>query len=308
MNKYEDNALEAVNGYMKRYLKYAFHMQETKYEEDEQYKAVILKLIHSIEKGLSVQRYQYGAGKQAVKQLISVLESYSDKYDVTGEEYRTALCACNQYVKKNEKKTDIKEIREDLQKLPGNANKLAGVRSCLHSKPGDKFDEIITERKSVRHFSKKPVELDRIYKAIDLVKYTPSASNRQGWKVRIIKNELIKKEILINQNGNKGFGEEIDKILLVTYDLRYTNIDREWHQAFIDGGMYAMSLLYALQYMDIASIPLSASLSIEQEENARNLLHIEEAEVLIIYIGIGNYAEEYKVPLSNRRTMEIEVI
>ena len=308
MTKYKDDALKAVKKYMRRYLKFAFNMQAAEFEEEAQYKAVILKLIHSIEKGLSVQNYRYGAGKQAVQQMIGILKNYSEKYNIEGTEYRTALCVCDLYVKKNKNKVDIEEIEAELNDLPGVPNELAGIEERIYSEAGKRFDEIVRERKSVRHFSKVPVELDRVYKAINLARYTPSACNRQGWKVRIIQNELIKNEVLINQNGNRGFGTEIDKLLLITYDLRYINIAREWHQAFIDGGMYAMSLLYSLQYMNIASVTLSASLTMEQEDNVRNLLHLNEAEVLIVYIGIGNYAEKYQVPLSNKKPTEIEVI
>lgn len=308
MTKYEDDALKAVKKYMRRYFKYAFNMQAAEFEEEDQYKAVILKHIHSVEKGLSAQNYRYGAGKKAVQQMIGILKNYSEKYNIEGIEYRTALCVLDLYVKKNKNGGDIEEIEAELKDLPGVANELAGTENRIYSEAGKRFDEIVRERKSVRHFSKVPVELDRVYKAIDLARNTPSACNRQGWKVRIIQNELIKNEVLINQNGNKGFGNEIDKLLLITYDLRYINIDREWHQAFIDGGMYAMSLLYSLQYMNIASVTLSASLNTEQEDNVRNLLNLNEAEVLIVYIGIGNYAEKYQVPLANKKPTEIEVI
>lgn len=308
MTKYKDDTLKSVKKYMRRYFKYAFNMQLAEFEEEDQYKAVILKLIYSVEKGLSVQDYRYGAGKKAVQQIIEILKDYSEKYNIEKIEYRTALCVCDLWVKKNKNMVDIEEIEAKLNDLPGVANELAGIENRIYSEAGKRFEEIVRERKSVRHFSKVPVELDRVYKAIDLARYTPSACNRQGWKVRIIQNELIKNEVLINQNGNRGFGNEIDKLLLITYDLRYINIEREWHQAFIDGGMYAMSLLYALQYMNIASITLSASLYMEQEDNVRNLLHLNEAEVLIVYIGIGNYAEKYQVPLSNKKPTEIEVI
>ncbi len=64
-----------------------------------------------------------------------------------------------------------------------------------------------------------------------------------GWKTVIITNKDGIQRILENPNGNKGFGNEIDKLLILTSDMRYFNWDREVFQPFIDGGMYAMSVI-----------------------------------------------------------------
>lgn len=162
------------------------------------------------------------------------------------------------------------------------------------------FKELLEKRHSVRHFSEKPVEKEKILEALEIAKHTPSACNRQGWKTYIIFDEETKRSLLANQNGNKGFGEEIKTLLAVTYDIRFTSIDREAFQGFIDGGMYLMGLLCALQYCNLASVPLSASLHIEQETLVRNMLGMEEQEILIGFIGAGDYAEEYEVTKSFR--------
>lgn len=160
----------------------------------------------------------------------------------------------------------------------------------------------------MRHFSSEPVDLRLVEEAVALAQHTPSACNRQGWRTIIVQDKAVLEKVLANQNGNRGFGQEFDKVLLVVADIRYFNRDRELFQPYIDGGMYAQSILNALHYKHIASCPLSASLHEEQEENIRKILSLEDAEVPIIIIGIGNYPEgECQTTRSERRQANIQV-
>ncbi len=161
----------------------------------------------------------------------------------------------------------------------------------------------------MRHFSDNPLDIEQVKKAVTLAQCTPSACNRQGWKSRIIEDKILLANLLENQNGNEGFGQEFDKLLLITADIRCFNRERELFQAFIDGGMYAQSILNALNYYHIASVPLSASLTEVQESNVRKLLNLHEAEVLIMFVGIGNYPDGVCLTTkSERRPAEIIVL
>ena len=53
---------------------------------------------------------------------------------------------------------------------------------------------------------------------------------------------------------------------------------------------------------------MSASLTKEQEENVRKLLKLDPAEVLIMFIGIGNYPDECQTTRSERKPAEYTVI
>ena len=98
------------------------------------------------------------------------------------------------------------------------------------------------------------------------------------------------------------------KLLIITADLCCFNFDREIHQAFIDGGMYAQSVLNALHFEGLGSVPLSASLSKEQEDNVREILNLKESEMLIMFIGTGKYPDECKTTMSARTKAVIEIV
>lgn len=167
---------------------------------------------------------------------------------------------------------------------------------------------MVTSRHSIRWFSDEKINEDTVKEAIRLAQYTPSACNRQGWQTILVSDQKTIVEILKNQNGNSGFGDRIQKLLLVTADLRYFNSDREIFQPFIDGGMYAQNVLNSLAYYGLASIPLSASLTSEQEKNVRRILRLDDSEELILFIGVGGYKSSNVTTRSKRRTAEIKVI
>lgn len=170
------------------------------------------------------------------------------------------------------------------------------------------YEEFIKNRHSIRHFLKSDIDEEVLKKALDLAQFTPSACNRQGWKTIVISNKNVIKRVLENQNGNEGFGHEFNKLLLVLGDLRYYNNDRELYQVYIDSGMYAQSILNSLHYYHIGSVPLSASLTSEQEKNVRKILQLNDAEILIMFIGIGNYPDKCITTLSTRRKANIKIV
>ncbi len=290
--------------YIKSFFKYAFVDGHCKTKE--QYDASITRLYHTIEKGLSYEDYRAGFGKPNVKFLLKSLEEYSDKFGCDDFTYRTALSCLKEYKRKNIEygyKDDV--INKRIENLKGDSNELGGTITIENNTSAIRsmnYEEFVKSRHSVRHFSTEPVKKEAIEKAIGLAQHTPSACNRQGWRTIVVEDKNVLENILKNQNGNRGFGQEIDKMLLVVADLRAQQKSRELHQVFIDGGMYAQSVLMALHYEGIATIPLSASLNTKQERNIRKFLNLHKAEQLIIFIGVGNYLDKTVTTRSERKT------
>ncbi len=222
----------------------------------------------------------------------------------------------NTYLSKNRQYCiENKTLENRIAHLGGCGNDLGGALAFTPLTSDEvkriNYKDFILDRHSMRHFSCESVEIDRVKSAIKLAQHTPSACNRQGWRCIIVSKRETIVETLKYQNGNRGFGQEFDKLLLVTADLRCFNQDRETFQAYIDGGMYAESILNALHFEHIASVPLSASLSKDQETKVRKILGLHDAEVLILFVGIGNYPDVCQTTRSERKPLmdaDIEVI
>ncbi len=300
--------------YLERFEKHAFVLGEPCVDA-QQYEAVITRLNNMIEKGLSYTEYRAGFGSANIEMLLGVLEQYGKDGCNTGAfAYRTALSTLHTYVEKNkEHGLEDLQLQERLDALEGEPNQLGGSLSFTPLSAAEvqslDYKQFAANRHSMRHFSGTPVEIPVLERAIALAQHTPSASNKQGWRCLIISDKAVLSEVLKNQNGNEGFGHEFDKLLVVLADLRYYYRDKELFQAYVDGGMYAQSILNALHYEHVATVPLNACLQKEQEENVRNILKLDDAEILILFIGVGNYPEVCQTARSERRPVhEVQVI
>ena len=149
------------------------------------------------------------------------------------------------------------------------------------------FSALALSRSSVRNFLEKPISQEEVTAAVHLAQRTPSVCNRQCWRVHVFSTPEDKALVLNYQNGNAGFGHMAANILLVTADLRTFVSSGERNQAFIDGGLYAMSLMYALQARGIASCPLNLGLSFQMDHGLRKAAKIPSHENLIMMIAIG---------------------
>lgn len=295
-----------------RFLDNAFGLKNN-VDTFEQLEGRITKVYHSLEKGFSYQEFRFGFGEGVILELLEMLDIYNDKnYPREEHVYQTALSNLYKYIEIHEENGyDVHELRDRVSKLGETESKNGGVnwisRESVFKDSKSNFKEFSLSRHSVRDYAAEPVQMELVEEAIRLAANTPSACNRQPWKVRIVEDEKLKKTIQMNQNGNRGFGDYIDKFLIITTDVSYYAKNRERNQANIDGGMYAMNLLYSLHYHDIATVSLSASLGIKQELNLRNAFKIEDSENFIMFIGIGNYINEFKVPISARRAPKYQI-
>ena len=303
--KCEDNECRLKSEeHLKRFISYSF--TGNKCIDERQYCSVITRWYHTIEKGLAYVNFRKGFGQKNIEALITSMENYlSDGFSVDGFTYRTGLSVLEAYKEKNIKYGYHNEqLYSRIDCLPGISNNLGGIIEFTPPSVNElkemNYSEFVKSRHSMRHFSNEPVDMEALKRAIELAQFTPSACNRQAWRTVVVCNKPLISNILGNQNGNEGFGHEFDKLLLVISDNRCFNRDRELFQVYIDGGMYVQSILYALHYEGIASVPLSAALRREQEKNIRELLRINDAEELILFIGIGNYPNKCQSTKSTR--------
>lgn len=166
------------------------------------------------------------------------------------------------------------------------------------------FEDLISQRHSVRVFTDKHISDEEINKAVGLAQHTPSVCNRQCWRVHVFTTEGDKNKILQHQNGNQGFGYLADRVLLITADLRSFFTSGERQEASVDSGMFAMSLILSLESMGIASCCLNLCLDAGKENALRKTALLSKWEKPIMLIVIGYPPKSLKVAVSARKTTE----
>lgn len=166
------------------------------------------------------------------------------------------------------------------------------------------FSQLVTARRSVRHYSDEPVALSVIEEAARLAQQSPSVCNRQGAKVWWVLQRSKIDEILLLQNGNRGFGHLAQALLIVTCDLSIFEGSKERNQAFIDGGLFAMSMLYGLTYKGLGACPLNWCADSARDKNLHRLTNIPDSNQVIMLISVGHLPDKFSVAVSQRHELK----
>ncbi|HQA75252.1 nitroreductase family protein [Flavobacterium sp.] len=268
---------------------------------------VIVLLYHVIEKGLTMPNMKLGFGKEKLIQLIDECNSYHLKYDISNTQFIHALGVIQEYKYVHSQNNFELEAGLDL-KIDSLLNKTSTIpqveqisenKNNYFSQIYSSFDLFSQSRKSIRSFEG-TVEMAKIYEAIALAQNTPSTCNRQPVRVHVVENKEKIQQVLEIQKGNRGFGHLVDKAIVVTADLSIYQSAEERYTSYVDGGMHAMNLLYALHYHKIAACPLNWSKSPEEDLKLRATIKIPDSEVIILVIACGSVPEDFKIAASVR--------
>lgn len=273
---------------------------------------------HALEKGMSIGSVKVGFGKQKVKALLKDLQHYI--YIGGCKEFVDNACAIiHKYILFNQQVgADMHDIKSMLDGFSNknaieiNTKDEAGIYikhiAAVQTESKSSFDVFSQSRFSVRDFGKKKIDFDKVLGALKMCERTPSACNRQSYRIYVYKDESLKNKIFELQGGCKGFYDDMQVAILICGDQRGYNIN-ELHQVYVDGGIYAMNLLYALHYECLAAIPLTMGQKQGKLKEIKKLMNIPEYEMPCVLIGVGSYKDEYKVAVSKRKNfMEYTII
>lgn len=269
----------------------------------------LLRENHVIEKGMSLRNPRKGFGQQKVDALIKRLKKYLSVYGSIDKEFlRYPLSTIKTYIEYTEKNgTEIPILKakfEELELASGldKIETLAGIHNTtsaeIQSACNKDFESLLYSRHSIRYFSSEPVSRDTIIKALKLAQRTPSACNRQGWKSHVFEGEKSI-ELIKWQAGSRGFEEECRYSILVTADLK-AFLWHELHQAYVDGGLYAMNLINALHSLGLGCIPLSCGFEYEKLQQLERF-GIPENEVPILIVAFGHLQDCFNYAVSTRK-------
>lgn len=272
--------------------------------------ALIIKEAHALEKGFSLPEIRPGYGAAKIGELIALMRRYrSLGYDCQALAYRKAQSVFAEYLRYHERiGHDLGSLAEDLRPWADMECGIGGYRrvereELLRGARGD-FKECALSRCSIRDYAPQPVPLDDIREAVRIAQKAPSVCNRQDWRVFIVRDPERKRKILELQNGNRGFGTKADFVAVVTSDLRGFAGPGERNEAFVDGGLFSMSLLLAFHYKGIGACPLNWMVEPSTDQKLRHVLAIEPSEAIIMIIAAGGVPESVRIAKSARKPLE----
>jgi nitroreductase len=266
-----------------------------------------------IEKGLTMPESRMGFGRERIISLCRECLNFTEKYGQNDQQINHAIGVVFEYEEYHQSKNfkldedviaAIIRLRKSLKKEIERSSQIRTTRKEYFKNVKSSFKEFSNSRASVRNFNEEDVPLVKIHNALELARNTPSACNRQSWRTYVYTDKTKIAEILEAQGGNRGFGHLANKLIIIAGELGVFCYINERFQVYIDGGIYAMNLLYALHANEIGACIMNCSFDYEKEQEIKRLSGIKESEVLIVMIACGIPPEEFKIAVSPRYTLD----
>ncbi|TXH20807.1 MAG: nitroreductase family protein [Chitinophagaceae bacterium] len=306
-----------ILSYRYDYNRYLVNSDTPKQKSKTNLLSLIIRQYHVIEKGLTMPETKLGFGKGILADLILNSIEYIKCYDKSDIQIKQALSVIKEYTefhinKRFQLDTELLNQIAYVEDLFYDDNKAENIncyqkiltKESYFSKVNSSFSEFAKSRLSIRNYTDEDISIENMTNALKLAQTTPSACNRQTWRTYLISNKKDINDILTVQGGNRGFGHLANKLIVVTADTSFFCGSSERNQVFVDGGIYAMNLLYSLHFFKIAACILNCSNTIEKDRKLRELCKIKESEVFIAMISCGIPPENFKAAASPRYNLE----
>ncbi len=285
----------------------ALHGKRKFFEQESSVASILRRNIHRIEKGLiMVPRRDVFA----LEYIGETIDAYK-KYKETSNDDSTIQWAndvLSEYFKSIKKNNYLEEMyhkytldnegclfRENHPFKRGNPEIPVSYESLY------KLSKL---RRSVRWYKDIPVPNSEIDKAIELAKLSPSACNRQPYKLKIFNGDKnVIKEISSLPSGTHGFNHNFPVIVAVIGQLRnyYSEADR--HIIYIDSSLFAMSFSLALETLGLSSCIINWPEDVIAELDASKKLKLDSDERVIFFMSLGYADEEKLIPYSGKKSI-----
>lgn len=270
---------------------------------------------HALEKGLSHPHPRVPFGEYALGGILAALKNPEqgpddsralvacavareviDVHDAQGIELERQASSLERIIETGKLSSPV----EDVRPLVGARR---SVGEIVPSDLGEAFDQVTATRHSIRTFQSLAVPVDEIRQAISLAIRAPSSCNRQPWKVYLVENREIIRTLLELQGGLRGWGEPAC-LLTITSDSALYGNPYERHVPFVDGGLFAMTLVYALHTRGLANCMLNAAQPDHVASSVRRILGASFSEVIVCFIAVGYAKDDTVFPKSPRIPVE----
>ncbi|TMO69962.1 nitroreductase family protein [Pseudoalteromonas aurantia] len=274
---------------------------------------LIIRLYHTIEKGLSIRERKLEFALANVKLLQDKLLSYDG--DKSEAHIKSAIVTLAMYFNEHPDSglsENFTKERERFYKLTNtykldNINVGGGVKEHVETKRLDnEFAlKLVSSRKSIRDFdNSKSIEFEELVKVIDVAKMCPSACNRHAVKIYHSLDLEQNEKILELQNGSRTFRHNVPGLMVITSDLRYQEGVEERNLGYIEGGIWLMSLVNSLHLHNLSSCVLNWCVSPKVDRDLKYLLSIPSYHQVVGLIAFGYSNPVQNVPYSIRSNSE----
>ncbi|NJP41461.1 nitroreductase family protein [Oscillospiraceae bacterium HV4-5-C5C] len=153
----------------------------------------------------------------------------------------------------------------------------------------------IFNRRSVRQFTRQPVEADKIDKLLRAAMQAPSAANQQAWEFVVVQDRQRLAEVARTSPYAKPAAESSVAFILLADENRL-KVPTAWEQ---DMAAAAENLLLEAVHLDLGAVWLGAATSDIVMEKLRRLFNLPETLRPFAIIAAG-YPDGPQPPVTSR--------
>ena len=260
-------------------------------------------LSHAIEKGMSLPNCRVGFGQDKIKELIQLCDKYSAvRNHKDSQAIEVAYAVIRSYIALESKEgVDLSFIPPRDKEQVVKSNIKAGTSNFSGNIDPQYFQQVALHRHSLRYFSKKQVNQKDIQRAVAIAQTAPSACNRQPIHIYAVTDTHKINQIMQLHSGIRTLTNPT-VIFIVTGDRTLYQGEYERNTVYVDGGIFTMNLLYALDSVGIASCPAIWGNIPSDDAALQAIVGIEPNHTIVNLIVAGYYPNyEYKAATSSRR-------
>lgn len=269
----------------------------------------LLKTAHRLEKGLALPRPRAGFGIDALRALDRDLQAQ----EASPQDWAQAEAVRTLQRYRLHHRSLQAELSDGAQSLLSRWAIPAGScdepqplrlqREVLQGQARAGFDALVTSRRSIRQFGCTPVTDEAIEHAVHLARHSPSVCNRSGARVWAVRDAARRRRLLQHQNGHHGFAEGASVLLVVSVRPDIFDSVSERHQGWVDGGLFAMTLILALHHQGLGTCCLNWSVMPAADAAFKQEAGLERDEMVVMLLAVGSLPTELTVAHSPRRPM-----
>lgn len=270
----------------------------------------IIRKYHVVEKALAMPEFRPGSAAGVVRSLIVDLTSWENLGD-KGAQSTSQIAAAHGVLKSyldrhRELDFDVSDTFREFQPRKGDDPKVGGANPYTIDRDLDwsGLKQLLRGRRSLRTYDGTRIPSPEILHAIaDTAIKSPSVCNRQTGRLHVFTGEKVN-QLLEYQTGNRGFGHQVPVLFVVTTDMRFFLSRKERNQPGIDGGLFALQTVLAIQSEGMGSVCLNWCVDHKSDLKLREIGGIPEYENVIMLIGCGYPSSEALSPISQRYPAE----
>ena len=159
-------------------------------------------------------------------------------------------------------------------------------------------EEAIRKRYSVRNYSDKPVENEKIAALLEAARLAPSAGNRQEWRFVVVTDKGKRGQLVEASAGQKFVGEA--PVVLVCC------AETDFHKMRSGYECYLFDVAIAIDHITLRATELGLGtcwIGAFYEDQVKKILNIPENIRVVELLTVG-YPAEDKIKVKNRLPLE----